>query len=57
MNALALLVLVAQVEPQRVLPEPHMDGAGWTFLLLSWIAVLGVTVYCFARVLRGKQRA
>ena len=31
-----------------------MTAAGWAFLLLSWTAILWVTVFCFARLLRPK---
>ncbi len=32
-----------------------MTIAGWIFMLMSWGATLGLTVYCFARALEKKS--
>lgn len=31
-----------------------MRPEGWLFMILSWGAILAVTVFCFARVFRKK---
>ena len=33
--------------------EPRMDTLSWLFLGVTWVAVAGLTVWCFRRVLRG----
>ena len=32
-----------------------LTGAGWIFLILGWGVIIGLTVYCFSRVLFGKK--
>jgi len=34
-----------------------LTGNGWLFLIAGWATIIGFTVYCFARVLRGQRRA
>ena len=31
-----------------------MTAAGWVFLIGSWAAILGLTAFCVARLLRPK---
>jgi len=32
-----------------------MTLTGWTFLMVSWGTILGLTVFCFYRALRKKS--
>ena len=34
--------------------EGAMTAAGWVFLIGSWAAILGLTAFCVARLLRPK---
>jgi hypothetical protein len=43
----AVLALLTQAA------EPRMDSGSWLFLALSWLAVAGLAVWCFRRVLGG----
>ena len=31
-----------------------MSPIGWTFMIFSWGLIVGLTVYCFARILKKK---
>ncbi|HWP41848.1 MAG TPA: hypothetical protein VNO14_01340 [Blastocatellia bacterium] len=44
------LVLMFQQIPQH----PKMTLSGWLFLIVSWVAILWVTFYTFARILRKR---
>ena len=52
MTALALLL---QVNEQLVAEVVEMDAFSWVFMLVSMAAVTTLTVWCFTRILRGKQ--
>lgn len=32
-----------------------MTTAGWVFLVVSWLAILGLATFCFIRVLARKD--
>lgn len=32
-----------------------MKPAGWVFLILSWGLILGLTIFCFAKVFSKKE--
>jgi hypothetical protein len=49
MSPIALAVLRQAAE------EPRMDASSWIFLALAWVAVAGLTAWCFRRVLRGPR--
>jgi hypothetical protein len=49
-----LLLLQEVVEPAATTRVPVMDTGSWIFLLLAWTFVIGLTAWCFKRVLAGR---
>ena len=49
-SRLAALLAAAPVQD---LPDPVMDTGGWLFLGLAWVAVTGLLVWSFVRVMTG----
>jgi len=43
--------------PLATVGEPAMGTGAWTFLVLAWLAVISLAVFCFRRVLRGGRDA
>ena len=52
---IALVLRVAQASEQLVAEVVEMDAFSWVFMLVSMGAVTVLTVWCFARILGGKE--
>jgi hypothetical protein len=52
---IALILLLAQANDQLVAEVVEMDAFSWVFMLVSMAAVTSLTVWCFSRILRGKE--
>jgi hypothetical protein len=48
--AIANLAMLYQQTPGH----PEMTTGGWVFMIVSWVAILWVTFYTFARILRKR---
>lgn len=53
MTHLLLLVQATKV-PEAHTRVPEMTTGSFVFLGLAWAAVIGLTVFCFVRVLGGR---
>jgi hypothetical protein len=52
---IALVLLFAQASEALVAEVVEMDAFSWVFMLVSMAAVTTLAVWCFARILRGKE--
>jgi len=37
----------------QAMRQPQMGTGGWAFMGLAWLGVLGLTVWCFSKVIWG----
>lgn len=52
---LNLILLLQEVVTPETRAARGLDGFALTFMLVSMLAVTSLTVWCFARILRGKE--
>lgn len=49
------MLLALLQETTNPLGTPSMTTAGWAFMGLAWLFVIGLVVWCFWRVLGGPK--